>query len=247
MTPVLLVQGLCKQFGPLAVTRDVDLSVPERGLHAIIGPNGAGKTTLIHQLMGTLRPDAGRIILAGQDITRLAPHRRARCGLARTFQISQLVGRFTARENAALAAQARLPRPLRIWGRADACAQANAAADAALADVGLADRAKVPARDLSHGERRSLEIACALALAPRALLLDEPLAGTGHEEAAQLIALLGGLKRRLGLLLVEHDMDAVFKLADTVSVLVDGRIIATGTPAAIRADAGVRAAYLGEA
>jgi branched-chain amino acid transport system ATP-binding protein len=247
MSPVLQVQGLCKHFGALAVTQNVDLAVPERGLHAIIGPNGAGKTTLVNQVMGTLRPDAGRITLAGRDITGLPPHRRAQSGLARTFQISQLVGSFTARQNAALAAQARLPRPLRIWGRADADRRANDAADAALAEVGLSARAGIRACDLSHGERRGLEIACALALAPRALLLDEPLAGTGQEEAARLIGLLAGLKTRLGLLLVEHDMDAVFRLADSVSVLVAGQVIASGAPAIVRADPAVRAAYLGEA
>jgi branched-chain amino acid transport system ATP-binding protein len=205
VSAVLKVEGLCKHFGALAVTQSVDLDVPERGLHAVIGPNGAGKTTLVNQLMGTLRPDAGRIMLA------------------------------------------RLPRPLRVWGRADADRRANEAADAALADVGLSARADVRARDLSHGERRGLEIACALALAPLALLLDEPLAGTGHEEAARLIELLARLKTRLGLLLVEHDMDAVFRLADSVSVLVAGQVIASGAPGLVRADPAVRAAYLGDA
>ena len=239
----LSVRGLSKSFGALAVTCALDLDVPTPGLHALIGPNGAGKTTLIHQVMGTLAPDAGQITLDGRDITRLPPHRRARLGLARTFQISQLVPGFTAAENVALAAQARAPHPLRPWGRA--APFPNVAA--CLAQTGLAARAAVPAQDLSHGERRALEIASALALQPSCILLDEPLAGMGHEEAQFIIALLHRLKAQFGLLLVEHDMDAVFALADQVSVLVAGAVIARGTPAEVRAHPAVRTAYLGEA
>ena len=242
----LVVAGLRKSFGALVVTDGVNLTVPTPGLHALIGPNGAGKTTLINQVMGTLAPDAGTVRLGDTELTALPPHRRARAGLARTFQITQLVPGFTARENVALAAQARLyptgGRPLRFWGRA----RPDPAADEALEAVRLLPRAGVRAQDLSHGERRSLELACVLALRPRCILLDEPLAGMAHEEAAAMIALLAGLKRRCGLLLVEHDIDAVFRLADEVSVLVAGRIVAQGTPAAVRADPAVRAAYLGD-
>jgi len=243
----LRVAGLRKSFGPLAVTDGVSLSVPAPGLHALIGPNGAGKTSFINQVMGTLAPDAGSVHLDGRDLTGLPPHRRARAGLARTFQISQLVPGFTARQNAALAVQARNPAPLRWWGRAERDAAANDAAEAALEAVGLAARAGIRARELSHGERRALELACALALAPRCILLDEPLAGLGHEEAGRMIVLLARVKTSCGLLMVEHDMDAVFRLADRVSVLVAGRVVAEGTPAEIRADPAVRAAYLGDA
>ena len=235
----LEIRGLRKSFGALVVTRDVSLDVPAPGLHALIGPNGAGKTSLIHLLMGTLAAEAGRVHLAGRDITHLAPHQRARLGLARTFQISQLVPSFTAAQNVALAAQARGPAPLRPWGRPEPSAPY-------LDAVGLGSRAGVRAQDLSHGERRALEIASALALEPRCILLDEPLAGMGHEEGRAMIALLGQLKQRFGLLLVEHDMDAVFALADRVSVLVAGAIVASGSPAAVRADPAVRVAYLGE-
>ena len=238
----LAVRALCKSFGALAVTRDVSLDVPERGLHALIGPNGAGKTSLINQVMGTLAPDSGQILLAGQDITKLPPHRRARLGLARTFQISQLVPSFSAAENVALAAQARLPHPLRPWGRAG---QAPSVAEC-LGAAGLAARAGVAAQDLSHGERRALEIASALALSPRCILLDEPLAGMGHEESLAMVALLRVLKAQFGLLMVEHDMDAVFALADRVTVLVGGAVIASGRPDEVRADPAVRTAYLGE-
>ncbi len=244
---MLEVVGLCKRFGALAVTRDVSLTVPAPGLHALIGPNGAGKTTLIHQVMGTLAPDAGVVRLGGVVLTGLPAHRRARAGLARTFQISQLIPDFSALENVALAAQARGAAPLRLWGRAARDPALNHAARQALEAVGLAGRAAVPARDLSHGERRALELASALALEPRCILLDEPLAGMGHEEAQGIIALLARLKQRFGLLLVEHDMDAVFQLADRVSVLVAGSIVASGTAEAVRADPAVRAAYLGDA
>lgn len=237
----LAVRGLCKRFGALAVTRDVDLDVERPGLHALIGPNGAGKTSLVHLLMGTLTPDAGRVLLDGRDITTLRPHRRARLGLARTFQISQLMPGFTAAEHVALAVQARARHKLRPWGRAG-----QRGVIGFLQAVRLERRAMVRAEALSHGERRALEVATALALEPRCILLDEPLAGMGHQEAQEMIALLRGLKPRFGLLLVEHDMDAVFALADTVSVMVAGAIIATGSPAQVRANPAVRAAYLGD-
>ena len=244
--PILRLDGLRKRFGGLAVTDGVSLDVLPGEIHAVIGPNGAGKTTLIHQISGTLRPDAGRVVFAGRDVTALPLARRARLGLARSFQITSVLPGFTALENAALAVQARSGSSFRFLRPAASEAALNRAAQAALEQTGLADRAAVPAAALSHGERRQLELAIALALQPRLLLLDEPLAGTGPEEADRLIALLRGLGRRYAILLVEHDMQAVFALADRISVLVQGRVIATGTPAAIRADAAVRAAYLGE-
>ena len=244
--PILEVIGLRKRFGGLAVTDDVSFAVAPGGIHAVIGPNGAGKTTLIHQLSGTLRPDAGVIRFAGRDVTALPLHRRARLGLARSFQITSVIPGFSVLENAALAVQARSGSSFRFLWRAAAEARLNEEAMAALDQVGLAGRAAAPAGALSHGEKRQLELAIALAMAPRLLLLDEPLAGAGPEETARLIDILLGLKRRYAILLVEHDMQAVFALADRISVLVYGRVIATDAPAAIRADPAVRAAYLGE-
>jgi branched-chain amino acid transport system ATP-binding protein len=244
---VLAAEGLCKAFGALAVTRDVSLDLRAGEVHALIGPNGAGKSSLIAQLAGTLLPDAGRVRLEGNDITRLAPHARARRGLARTFQISAVVGGLTALANVALAVQAHSPRPLAPFRRADGDAALEGPARAALAEVGLDARADVAAEALAYGERRALEIACALALSPRVLLLDEPLAGMGHAEGRRIVSLLGGLRGRCAMLLVEHDMDAVFTLADRLSVLVEGRLIASGPPASVRADPAVRAAYLGAA
>jgi branched-chain amino acid transport system ATP-binding protein len=247
MTAVLQIAGLSKSFGALHATRDVSLSVDAGELHALIGPNGAGKSTLIAQVMGTLAPDAGRILLDGRDITRLAPHRRARGGLARSFQISSLAGGLSALEHVALAVQGHSAAPLSPFRRAASDEALNAPARVALHAVGLAERGDVLAAALSHGEQRALELACALATEPRCLLLDEPLAGMGHDEAARIIDLLRGLKRRFAILLVEHDMDAVFALADRVSVLVGGAIAASGTPEDIRADPEVRSAYLGDA
>lgn len=243
---ILALRGLNKSFGALAVTRDVDLTIAEGEMHALIGPNGAGKSSLIAQIMGTLRPDAGSITLAGEPITHLPSHLRIRAGLARSFQISALIPDLSALENVALAVQARSAHPLHPFRRAARDERLNAPAQRVLARVGLADRAAIPARDLAHGEQRALEIACALVLDPRVMLLDEPLAGMGHDEAARIVTLLRQLKGRFAMLLVEHDMDAVFALADRVSVLVAGSIIATGTPEAVRADPAVRAAYLGE-
>ena len=244
---VLALHGLRKAFGALVVTSGVDLALHEGECHALIGPNGAGKTTLIHQVSGTLSPDAGRIEIAGRDVTRLGAAARARAGLGRTFQLTSLVPGFTVRENAALAAQARAGSSYRFLGRASAERTLNETADAALAQVGLAHRADALASALSHGESRALALAVALAGRPRLLLLDEPMAGMGQAEGAALVEVLARLKRSVPILLVEHDMDAVFALADRVSVLVEGRIVATGAPEAVRADPTARAAYLGEA
>ena len=244
--PVLALQGLQKNFGGLRVTDDVSLDVHPGEIHAVIGPNGAGKTTLIHQISGFLRPDQGAVRLEGRDVTRLPPDQRARAGLSRSFQITSILPGFTTLENVALAVQARSGSSFRFFGRAADEEALNAEAMAMLAEVGLAQRAHVPAGVLSHGEKRALECAIALAMRPKVMLLDEPMAGAGHEEGQRLITLMERLKARIPMLLVEHDMDAVFRVADRVSVLVYGRIIATGTPAEIRANAQVREAYLGE-
>jgi branched-chain amino acid transport system ATP-binding protein len=244
--PLLRAEGLRKRYGGLAVTDGVSLELRTGEIHAVIGPNGAGKTTLIHELSGTVAPDAGRILFDGRDITRLSFAGRVRAGLARSFQVTSLLPGFSALEAASLAAQRRHGSSFRFFRAARREAGLNAAGMAALDAVGLAGRADVPAGALSHGEQRQLELALALATGPRALLLDEPLAGAGPEETARLVAILGRLRDRYAILLVEHDMDAVFALADRVTVLDQGRVLASGTPAAIRADAAVRSAYLGE-
>jgi len=244
--PMLHIEHLKKNYGALAVTDDVSLAVAPNELHAIIGPNGAGKTTLIHQISGALAPDHGRILLAGRDVTGLPMPERARSGLVRSFQITSILPGFPVIENVALAVQARSGSSFRFFGRAAEERALNEAAMAALEEVGLAGRAQTRAGLLSHGEKRQLELAIALAAEPKVLLLDEPLAGTGPEESEILIALLKRLKGRLTIVLIEHDMEAVFALADRVSVLVYGRIIASGTPEAMRSNPEVRAAYLGE-
>jgi branched-chain amino acid transport system ATP-binding protein len=242
----LRLQALRKSFGGLIVTDDVTLEVEAAELHAVIGPNGAGKTTLINQISGLLAPDDGRILLAGADVTRMPPHRRAMRGLARSFQITSILPGFSVLENVALAVQARSGSSFRFIGRAADETALNVQAQAALAETGLADRAEVPAGRLSHGEKRALELAMVLAMQPKLLLLDEPMAGTGREETNRLIALLRGLKGRFGIVLVEHDMTAVFALADRISVMINGRVIATGTPDEVRSDPQVTAAYLGD-
>ena len=244
--PLLRVDGLAKRFGALAVTDDVSFSVDEGRLVALIGPNGAGKTTLIHQLSGALQSDAGRIDFGGVDISALDMPARAALGLARSFQIAAVLPEYSALENVALAVQARSGSSFRFFGRAAREDRLNAPGRAALARVGLLPRAEDPAGELSHGEKRSLEIAMALALRPRLMLLDEPFAGLGSEETRAGIDLLRALKSECAMLLVEHDMDAVFALADEIGVMVDGRLIAWGSPDAIRADVGVRLAYLGD-
>jgi branched-chain amino acid transport system ATP-binding protein len=239
--PVLRVEHLRKSFGGLLVIDDLSLEVAPRELHAIIGPNGAGKTTLINQISGLIAPDAGRIVFNGRDVTALPAHARAAAGLARSFQVTSILPGFTALENVALAVQARAGSSLRMFGRAAEEDALNAPALAALGEVGLGPRAHVPAAHLSHGEKRALELAIALAMEPKLLLLDEPMAGTGREETARLVGLL-----RFPMVLVEHDMTAVFALADRISVLLYGRVLASGTPQEVRADPKVAAAYLGD-
>lgn len=246
MSAVLEIESLRKSFGALTVTDDVTLELREGECHAIIGPNGAGKTTLIHQLSGTLAPDAGVIRFGGADVTAVSAHGRAQLGLGRTFQITSIIPGFSVLENVALAVQAKAGSSYRFFARASANRALNERAMAALDLLGIADRAERLASDLSHGEKRALELAVAIAPSPKALLLDEPMAGMGREESAALVETLRGLKRDYALLLIEHDINAVFALADRVSVLVYGRIIATGTPDEIRENAEARAAYLGE-
>ena len=244
--PLIVIRGLSKSFGGLRATDRVDLDVPEGETHAVIGPNGAGKTTLIGQLAGDLRPDAGMTRFAGQDVTSLDAPTRSRLGLARSFQITSIFRDFTAVDNVALAVQAHSGHSFRFWRPARAERALRDPALAVLDSVGLGDRADVLAANLAHGEQRQLEIAMALATRPRLLLLDEPVAGMGLEESQRMVRLLGGLKGRVTIVLVEHDMDAVFTLADRISVMVDGRIIATGTPDEVRGNPEVRRAYLGE-
>ncbi|HSV84034.1 MAG TPA: ABC transporter ATP-binding protein [Ramlibacter sp.] len=242
---VLKVDHLCKRFGGLQVTSELCLDVRRNEFHALIGPNGAGKTTLIHQLHGVLACDRGSIHFDGAPVTREPIHRRALLGMARSFQISCVVPEFTALENVALAVQAQQGHSFRFWRCAADDPGLTGPAREALQLAGLEARAGTPASSLSHGERRQLEIAVALAMRPKLLLLDEPMAGMGSAESRKLVDLLARLKGRYTIVMVEHDMDAVFSLADRVSVLVAGRVIATGTPSAVRADESVQAAYLG--
>jgi branched-chain amino acid transport system ATP-binding protein len=243
---LLAVRGLRKHFGGLLASDRIDLDVATGETHAIIGPNGAGKTTLIGQLAGELRPDSGSIRFAGQDVTHLdAPH-RARRGLARSFQVTSIFRDFSALDNVALAVQAHAGPSFRFWRPARGEPALREPARGGLESVGLGARADVPAASLAHGEQRQLEIAMALATEPRLLLLDEPVAGMGLDESQRMVRFLATLKRRITIVLVEHDLDAVFSLADRISVLVYGRIIATGTPAEVRGNEDVRRAYLGE-
>ena len=247
MTDVLLrIEALSKRFGGVLASDAISLEVPAGELHAIIGPNGAGKTTLIGQLAGEIAPDGGRIEFAKADITRLPAWRRSRLGLARSFQITSLFPDFSALDNVALAVQAHAGHSFRFWRDARSEPGLREPARAALARLAIAERADMLVSRLSHGEHRQLELAVALATRPRMLLLDEPMAGMGPDESARMVATLRELKGELTILLIEHDMEAVFALADRITVLVYGRIIASGAPEAIRADEKVREAYLGE-
>jgi branched-chain amino acid transport system ATP-binding protein len=243
---LLEVERLTKRFGGVIAADEISLAIPAGELHAIIGPNGAGKSTLIGQLSGEVVSDSGHVRFDGREITNLPVYRRSRLGLARSFQITTLFPDFAALDNVALSVQAHAGHSFRFWRNAREEPELREPAQAALARVGLIERANTLVADLSHGERRQLEIAMALAARPRMLLLDEPMAGMGLEESARLLAMLRALKGSVTVMLIEHDIDAVFALADRISVLVYGRIIASGDPAAIRADAGVREAYLGE-
>jgi len=243
---ILEARELRKSFGALAATDGVSLELREGETHAIIGPNGAGKTTLISQLAGNLRPDSGQIRFAGEDVTHLSAPARAHKGFARSFQITSIYRDFSALDNVALAVQAHAGHSFRFWKAAHEERMLRDPARAMLEEVGLGARADVRAANLAHGEQRQLEVAMALATRPRLLLLDEPVAGMGLEESQRMVQFLRGLKGKRTIILVEHDMDAVFTLADRVSVLVYGRILASGTPAEMRANPEVRRAYLGE-
>ena len=244
--PMLQASALKKNFGGIVATDDLTLDVQENEVHAVIGPNGAGKTTLIAQLTGALMPDAGRIEFMGRDITRLPPYTRSQLGLARSFQITSLFHALSVLDNAMLAVQAHAGHSYRFWRSARKDPRLTEPAMEVLERVGLADRAYVNVGSMSHGECRQLEIAMALSTNPDLLLLDEPMAGMGIEESQRMVAILKDLKGKKSILMIEHDMDVVFTLADRITVLVYGRAIASGTPEVIRADDEVRRAYLGE-
>jgi branched-chain amino acid transport system ATP-binding protein len=243
---ILEVEQLTKRFGGVIASDGISLAIPKGELHAIIGPNGAGKTTLIGQLAGEITPDAGRVRFEKRDITGLLAWRRSHLGLARSFQITSLFSDFSALDNVALAVQAHAGHSFRFWKNAREEANLREPARAALARFGLGARADVLVSRLSHGEHRQLEMAMALATSPRMLLLDEPMAGLGPQESARMVNTLRELKREVTILLIEHDMEAVFALADRITVLVYGRVIACDVPAAIKENAQLRQAYLGE-
>ena len=267
-TALLDVQQLSKRFGGVVASAGIDLRVHDGEVHALIGPNGAGKTTLVAQLAGQIRPDRGRIVFAGNDITQLSPHERARRGLARSFQITRLFKSFNVAENVALALQAAgmdtaaataasttprhpersegSPPPPGSFASLRMTNRQGLTVQELLAEIGLADKAAARIDALSHGEQRALEVGLAVASRPRLVMLDEPMAGMGHDESKRMEALIQRLRAHTTVLLIEHDVDAVFRLADRVSVLVSGQIIASGAPEAVRRDAGVIEAYLGE-
>ena len=243
--PVLELRHLSKSFGALEATKDTSFSVAAGEIHALIGPNGAGKTTLVQQIYGALHPDQGSILLNGRDITALSVPARVRAGIGRSFQISNVLMDFTVLENGIIAEQARLGQSFRFLTPAFKDDGLIAGAQALLRRVGLDGRASQRVSDLAHGERRMLELALALATAPSLLLLDEPMAGAGPEEGQRMADIIDRLRGRMAVLLIEHDMDAVFRLADRITVLVEGAVIATGTVDEISGNAAVKAAYLG--
>jgi branched-chain amino acid transport system ATP-binding protein len=243
---VLEIVDIAKSFGALRACDGISLDVKRGEVHALIGPNGAGKTTLIGQITGEIAPDRGRIRFEGRDITALATAERARLGLARSFQITSIFPSFTAEGNVALSVQATQAHSFRFWTAAERIERLRQPARRRLRELGLAARANAVAAGMAHGEHRQLELAMALATEPTLLLLDEPMAGLGNEESQAMVALLTRLKGQYSILLIEHDMDAVFSLADRISVLVQGKVIASGTAEEIRTDALVRVAYLGE-
>ncbi len=244
--PLLRIDNLTKRFGSLAASDGLSLDVIAGEVHAVIGPNGAGKTTLISQLFGELAPDAGTILFAGKDIGALTTAERVHAGLARSFQITELLLEYTALDNVTLAVQARRGHSFHFWSNARREPTLREEALQALSRVGIGERADIVVSEMSHGEQKQLELAIALATRPRLLLLDEPMAGLGATECAATIALLRSLKGTITILLVEHDMDAVFALADRISVLANGRCVATGTAEEIRNNEAVRLAYFGE-
>jgi branched-chain amino acid transport system ATP-binding protein len=243
---MLELRGVSKRFGGVVATDDVTLDIVRGEVHALIGPNGAGKTTLIGQISGVLPTDMGRIVFNGADVTHLTTHARVRAGLARSYQITSIFRRFSVLDNLALAVQARSGSSFSLWRPLHTEHALFHEAAAIAAEIGLAQKLNQPAATLAHGEQRALEVGLALATRPQLVLLDEPMAGMGPQESARMIALIEKVRAQVTVLLVEHDMDAVFRLANRISVLVNGRLIATGAPQAIRADPAVRKAYLGE-
>ena len=246
MTPILKIHGLTKQFGGITATNNIDLDITDGEIHAVIGPNGAGKTTLISQLSGDLQADAGAIVFQGNLINNMSSNKRSLLGIARTFQITSLMLDMSTLENVMLAVQAHSGHSYCFWQDARQDDQLVEPALKVLKQVGLLGRKNIMTRELSHGEHRQLEIAMALATQPKLLLLDEPMAGMGAEETQKLIAILKKLKTGKTMILIEHDMNAVFSLADRITVMVYGKIIATGSPKEIRANQKVKAAYLGD-
>ena len=244
--PLLKVQGLVKRFGGLVATDKVSLDIRHGEIHALIGPNGAGKTTLIAQLSGSLASDAGRLGFDGSDISALPQHERVRRGLARSYQITSIFKKFSVLDNVALAVQARSGTSMSFWRPLAAETALFEEAAELVRRVGLGGREHAMAGNLAHGEQRQLEVGLALATQPKLILLDEPMAGMGPEESVRIIELIEKVREEVTVLLVEHDMDAVFRLADRISVLVNGRLIATGEPEAIRNNAEVKRAYLGD-
>jgi branched-chain amino acid transport system ATP-binding protein len=244
--PILELHNLVKRYGGLLATSNLNLTVERGEIHAIIGPNGAGKTTLIHQISGAVAPTSGSVRFDGRDITRLTMHERVARGLARSYQITNIFGNCTVRDNFALAIQARSGSSMRFWRPAIAEQALFDEAHSWAERVGLAGRLETVARNLSHGEQRQLEVGLALATRPKLLLLDEPMAGMGSEESSRMIPLIRSLTPQIAVVLIEHDMDAVFRLADRISVLVWGQIIASGTPDEIRNNSNVKQAYLGD-
>lgn len=244
--PLLRIERLCKSFGAVNACRDLSLTVQAGEIHALIGPNGAGKTTLLNQIAGDLTPDSGRIFLAGQEITHLPLYRRAPLGLARSYQITSVFANLTVEENMLLAIQAHHGHSFRFWGRGLRDPQLLTELGPALATVGLSERAEAIAGHLSHGEKKQLEVGMALACKPQLLLLDEPMAGMGPGGTIELSKLIRKLKKEMTILLVEHDMEAIFALADRITVLVYGEVVATGSVEEIRSNPAVRKAYLGE-
>jgi len=244
--PVLDLRDLVKCYGAVAATDHLDLCIQGGEIHAIIGPNGAGKTTLIHQISGAIAPDSGNVFFEGRDITHLTMHERVACGLARSYQITNVFNAFPVLDNLALAVQARHGSSLRFWRAAASERALFEEAESIARQIGLGNRLSVLARNLSHGEQRKLELGLAMATRPKLLLLDEPMAGMGHDESDELVPLIEAMRPSLAVLLVEHDMDTVFRIADRISVLVSGKIIASGAPEDIRGNADVRRAYLGD-
>ena len=244
--PVIEIINLTKSFGAVTASDGLTFSVRRGEIHALIGPNGAGKSTTIGQIVGEIRPDSGRVRFEGHDITHMPIHRRVQLGLQRSYQMTSLFPDFTAEDNVAMAIQAQQGHSFQFWSRARRDPALRQPARLGLKRVGLEDKADLKVAELAHGEQRQLELAMALVTGPSALLLDEPMAGMGQSESLAMMDILRPLKGEVGILLVEHDMDVVFSLADVITVMVKGSVLMTGTPEEVRGNADVRRAYLGD-